>query len=327
MHIVTGGAGFIGSAMVWKLNTLGVDDILVVDNLSESDKWKNLVNLRYTDYLHKSEFMDRVLNGEDFGRVEGVIHMGACSATTELDADYLMDNNLRYSRTLALWAEGLGARFINASSAATYGDGSLGFSDNHAGLTRFKPLNMYGYSKQLFDLWALKAGRLETLASLKFFNVYGPNEYHKGDMMSVVAKAHAQIGERGSLRLFKSHHPDYADGGQLRDFISVKDCLEVMAWLLEHPEANGVFNIGTGQARSFEDLGRAVFTAMGRTPDIEFVDMPEAIRGKYQYYTQAEMRKLRAVGYDREFLSLEDGVADYVRNHLDKGDPYLDSNA
>ncbi|MGE4554191.1 MAG: ADP-glyceromanno-heptose 6-epimerase [Desulfovibrionaceae bacterium] len=325
MHIVTGGAGFIGSAMVWKLNRMGIDDILVVDNLASTEKWKNLVGLRYEDYLHRDQFFKYIVEGDDPFETEAVYHMGACSSTTELNADFLMENNYRYSQMVCRFCLNNGARMVNASSAATYGDGSRGFSDDPAGIRGLRPLNMYGYSKQLFDLWALGAGALDRIASLKFFNVYGPNEYHKGDMMSVVRKAFTQIGATGRLKLFRSHHPDYADGGQLRDFVYVKDVVDIMWWLFEHPEAGGIFNVGTGAARSFKDLGLATFAAMGREPDIEYIDMPESIRGKYQYFTQAEMGRLRAAGYDAPMTSLEDGVADYVHNHLQQDDAYLAS--
>ncbi len=326
MYIVTGGAGFIGSAMVWKLNQMGIVDILVVDNLAESEKWKNLVNLTYRDYIHKQEFLKLVMGDEDL-HAKAIIHMGACSSTTERDADYLMDNNYRYTQVLLRYAAERGIRFINASSAATYGDGGLGFSDEHESTPRLKPLNMYGYSKQLVDLWALRGGLMDKMASLKFFNVYGPNEYHKADMKSVICKAFAQIGasgpDGGKMRLFRSYKPEFPDGGQMRDFIYVKDCLEVMAWLLEHPEVNGIFNVGHGKARTWNDLARAVFAAMGKEPVIEYTDMPEILRGKYQYFTEAPMEKLRRAGYDKPFTSLEDGVADYVRNYLAKDDPYL----
>ena len=323
MYIVTGGAGFIGSAMVWKLNQLGIEDIVIVDNLASTEKWKNLVNRRYDEYLHRDEFLDMVLHDEVPWDVDAIIHMGACSATTERDADFLMNNNLRYSKALCQFALEHEARFINASSAATYGDGSLGFSDDDATMLRLKPLNMYGYSKQLFDLWAYRTGALDAVASLKFFNVFGPNEYHKGDMMSVVCKAFSQISATGGLKLFRSHHLDYPDGGQKRDFVSVKECVEVMAWLLEHPQANGVFNVGTGQCRTFNDLAGAVFAAMGRPVDIEYIDMPEGLRGKYQYFTESRMDKLRAVGCDVAFPSLEDSVRDYVTNYLAAADPHL----
>jgi ADP-L-glycero-D-manno-heptose 6-epimerase len=323
MYIVTGGAGFIGSAMLWKLNAMGVEDIVVVDELGHDDKWKNLVNRRYADYIHKDVFLDMVLEDSVPFAPTAVIHMGACSSTTETDADYLMSNNYHYSATLCSWALEQGARFVNASSAATYGDGSQGFSDDHAGLGKLRPLNMYGYSKQLFDLWALREGVMDQVASLKFFNVFGPNEYHKGDMMSVVRKAHTQITATGTLKLFKSYRPEYPDGGQQRDFVYVKDCCDLMWWLLERPDVNGVFNVGAGQARAWNDLAAAVFAALGRPVSVEYIEMPEVLRGKYQYFTQAEMAKLRAAGYAAAFTPLEEAVADYVQNYLEAADPYL----
>ena len=323
MYIVTGGAGFIGSAMVWKLNRLGVTDILVVDELGRDEKWKNLVNLKYEDYLHKDQFYKMLLKGEDPFATDAVIHMGANSSTTEPDADHLMENNYRYTQMLGRFVLQHGVRFINASSAATYGDGSLGFSDDEAGLERLRPLNMYGYSKQLFDLWALRAGVLGRIVSLKFFNVFGPNEYHKGDMMSVVCKAHKQIKDTGRMRLFKSYRPEYPDGGQQRDFVWVKDCVDLMAWLLEHPEVNGVFNVGTGRARTWNDLAKAVFAALGKAPAIDYMDMPETLREKYQYFTQADMDKLRAAGYTAPFTPLEEAAAEYVQGYLEQDDPHL----
>jgi len=323
MYIVTGGAGFIGSAMVWKLNRMGIDDILVVDNLSTSDKWKNLVGLRYQDYLHRDQFLKFMLEGDDPFETQAVIHMGACSSTTELDADFLMENNYRYTQYVCRFCLEHDVRFINASSAATYGGGEHGFNDDHEGIDRLGPLNMYGYSKQLFDLWAKDANVLDRIVSLKFFNVFGPNEYHKDDMKSVICKAHAQILETGALKLFKSYRDEYPDGGQRRDFVYIKDCVDIMAWFLENPDKGGIFNVGTGTARTWNDLARAVFAAMDREPDIEYIPMPEAIRDKYQYFTQADMGKLRETGYDGEMTSLEDGAKDYVQNYLDKEDRYL----
>ena len=323
MYVVTGGAGFIGSAMVWKLNEMGIDDVIVVDNLSTSEKWKNLVNRTYVDYLHRDEFLEMVLHDCVPWNVEAIIHMGACSSTTEKDADFLMHNNLRYSRAMCDYALGNGARFINASSAATYGDGTLGFDDSVEAMKGLKPLNMYGYSKQLFDLWAQREGALDEIASLKFFNVYGPNEYHKGNMMSVVCKAFHQIGETDEMKLFKSYHPDYANGGQMRDFVYVKDCVEAMWWLLENKQANGLFNIGTGNARQWNDLARSVFAAMDKKENISYIEMPEELRGKYQYFTEAKMDRLKAVGCPVEFRSLEEGAKDYVQNYLAQEDPYL----
>ncbi|GFK93369.1 ADP-L-glycero-D-manno-heptose-6-epimerase [Fundidesulfovibrio magnetotacticus] len=323
MLVVTGGAGFLGSAVIWKLNEAGRKDILVVDALGSGEKWRNLVNRSFADFLHKDEFLRRLRQGGDPFGVTAVVHMGACSATTERDADFLHENNTRYTTELCRFCLEHGARFVTASSAATYGDGSRGFDDGPEGLDRLRPLNMYGYSKHRFDLTARDNGWLNSIASLKFFNVYGPNEYHKGDMRSVACKSFEQIRDTGGVRLFRSHRPDYADGGQLRDFVSVKDCAEVVAWLLEHPEANGVFNVGTGAARSFTDLALAVFEAMGAPPRIEYVDIPEQIRDRYQYYTQAPVDRLRAAGYRGPFASLEEGVRDYVRNHLLAEDPYL----
>ena len=325
MHIITGGAGFIGSAMVWRLNREGINDILVVDNLGTSEKWKNLVNRRYAAYMHRDAFLAALRQGApDLRDVRAVIHLGACSSTTERDADFLMRNNTEYSKAVCRFALDRGARFINASSAATYGDGTQGFSDAVARIPRLKPLNMYGYSKQLFDLWLLDKGLAGHVASLKFFNVYGPNEYHKGDMRSVICKAFHEISATGRLRLFKSCHPDYADGGQMRDFVYVKDCVELMLWLLRHPEINGVHNVGTGQARTWNDLGRAVFAAMGKAPAIDYVDMPEQLKGKYQNFTQADMGWLERAGSPVAFTPLEGGVADYVGQYLSRPDPYLE---
>jgi ADP-L-glycero-D-manno-heptose 6-epimerase len=327
MYIVTGGAGFIGSAVIWKLNAMGCDDIVVVDNLASSDKWKNLVNRRYAEYIHRDVFLDLV-SGEGLkkrlpGRVEALIHMGACSATTERNADYLMRNNLEYSQTLCRFALGNDIRFINASSAATYGDGSRGFDDDQDGLDLLKPLNMYGYSKHLFDLWARRNGLFNSIIALKFFNVYGPNEYHKNDMRSMANKAFQQITEIGRVRLFRSEHTDYGDGEQRRDFVYVKDCAEIIWWLLENKEVNGLFNIGTGRARSWNDLARCVFRAMDRPENIEYVDMPKELAAGYQYFTEASMKRLAEAGYARPMTPLEDGVSDYVRSYLLGPDPYL----
>lgn len=323
MIIVTGGAGFLGSALVWGLNVAGRDDILVVDNLGHGEKWKNLVNRRFADYLHKDAFLTAIAGGKDPFAVEAVVHLGACSATTETDAEYLMRNNVAYTKAVARYALDAGARLIVASSAATYGDGALGFDDDADGLERLRPLNMYGYSKHLFDLWARREGLLDQLASLKFFNVYGPNEYHKGEMRSVVCKSYGQIRKTGRLSLFKSHRADYPDGGQKRDFLYVKDAVAVMLWLLAHPEAGGLYNVGCGAARTWNDLAAAVFSAMERAIAVDYIPMPEAIRDKYQYFTEARMDRLRQAGYDQPFLSLEEGVTDYVRAYLAKPDHYL----
>ena len=323
MYIVTGGAGFIGSAVIWKLNSLGIDDILVVDNLGSTEKWKNLVNRRYQLYMHRDDFIRAVANKSLNFDVTAVIHMGACSSTRENDADFLMHNNLEYSKALCAFALEKKARFINASSAATFGDGAHGFDDNLDHLEDLRPLNMYGYSKHLFDLWVKRGGLFDRIVSLKFFNVYGPNEYHKGDMRSVVNKAFARIRESGSMELFHSDSSEYVDGGQVRDFIYVKDCAEIICWLLGNPTVNGLFNIGTGEARTWNDLAAAVFAAMELPKSICYVDMPADLRGKYQNYTEAVVSRLRVAGYAAPMFSLEQGVADYVKYYLQGADPFL----
>lgn len=313
--IVTGGAGFIGSNIVAGLNARGEDDILVVDILGKDEKWKNLVGLRYADYMEADAFR-LALQQDSLQPVTAVFHMGACSATTERDASYLVDNNYRYTRELCEWCHRNGVRFIYASSGATYGDGSLGYSDDDAVTPTLKPLNMYGYSKHMFDLWAMRQELLREIVGLKFFNVYGPREDHKGEMRSVVNKAYGQILHEGTVKLFKSYNPRYKDGEQMRDFVYVKDAVEVCLWFAENRRANGLFNVGTGVARTWLDLANAVFAAMDREPSIEFIDMPEHLRGKYQYRTEADISKLRRAGYDAPMTSLEDGVADYVRTWL-----------
>jgi len=322
MIVVTGGAGFIGSAFVAKLNAEGIDDIMIVDDLASTEKWKNLVKRRYVDYLHKGMFLEMVDSGRVHFPVEAIVHLGACSSTTERDANYLMENNFHYTCLLSQWALEKGIRFLYASSAATYGDGSQGFSDADETSLRLKPINMYGYSKQLFDLRVLREGMADRVVGMKFFNVFGPNEYHKGDMTSVIYKAFRQIREAGRVKLFKSYLPEYSDGGQMRDFVYVKDCVKVLWWLLNHKEANGIFNLGTGKARTWNDLIGAVFAALNLPPAIDYIEMPEAIRGQYQYFTEAKMDKLRAAGCPVSFGPLEETVADYVQFLIDS-DPYF----
>ncbi|MEF3695868.1 ADP-glyceromanno-heptose 6-epimerase [Desulfolutivibrio sp.] len=323
MYIVTGGAGFIGSAIVWKLNNMGVDDILIVDDLGHDDTFKNLVGLRFSDYLHKDDFLVRIEGHTDPFNPAALIHMGANSSTTETDAERLMRVNYHYSKSVCQYATSRDARFIHASSASTYGDGSRGFDDDPATLDDLRPLNMYALTKHLFDLWLRRHGFLSRVASLKFFNVFGPNEYHKGEMRSVVCKAFEKIRDTGRLALFKSDREDYPDGGQMRDFVWVKDCAEVVWWLLENPHAGGILNVGTGQARTWNDLARAVFAAMGREPKIDYVEMPAKLRGKYQYFTEARVERLRAAGYQAPMTPLEDAVADYVTGYLATNNPYL----
>ncbi|MBN2515809.1 MAG: ADP-glyceromanno-heptose 6-epimerase [Deltaproteobacteria bacterium] len=323
MIVVTGGAGFIGSAFVWKLNSEGIDDIVIVDRLGTSEKWKNLVNRRYVDYFHKDDFLRMICEDTISFNVEAIIHMGACSSTTERDCDYLMENNYRYSRRLAKWAVKKDIRFIYASSAATYGDGTLGFSDDDRVSETLRPINMYGYSKQVFDLWVLKNQFEKRFTGIKFYNVFGPNEYHKGDMRSVIHKSFGQIAETGKVRLFKSYRAEYADGEQKRDFVYVKDCVDIMWWFFQNHDVAGIFNLGTGQARTWNDLVGAVFSAMGREPEIEYIDMPESIQPQYQYFTEAKMDKLRSAGNTIPFQSLEESVADYVVNYLEKNEQHL----
>jgi len=322
MHVVTGGAGFIGSAVIWKLNTMGIENILVVDNLGESEKWKNLVNRQYTDYIHKSDFLKYLVKGK-FDKIDSIIHMGACSSTTEKNADFLMENNFHYSVSLAQFAIKNSVRFINASSAATYGDGSAGFSDSVKIMKNLKPLNMYGYSKHLFDLWALRLNIQNQLASLKFFNVFGPNEYHKGNMCSLFYKGFIQARETDHIRLFKSYRKEYADGDQRRDFVYIKDCVDLIWWLVENPSVNGVLNVGTGQDRSWNDLAKAVFSAMKLPVKIEYIDMPEHLQGSYQYFTKASVEKLSSTRWPFHFTNLEEAVNDYVVNYLQQKDIYL----
>lgn len=316
MIVVTGGAGFIGSAIVWKLNQKGEDDILIVDSLEESDKWKNLRSLRFSDYMEKDDFLERIVNRELSENVIALIHLGACSDTTERNALYLIKNNYEYTKHLANYSVQYNIRFIYASSAATYGDGSQGYSDDESSLENLRPLNMYGYSKHLFDLWAKRNSMLEDIVGLKYFNVFGPNEYHKGEMRSVVIKAYQQIQNDGKVRLFNSYRDEYADGEQMRDFLYVKDAVKMTLFFLDNPEINGIFNVGTGTARTWNSLAKSVFDALGLEPKIEYIDMPGNLRKRYQYYTQADISKIREAGYTDSITSLEDAVRDYVQNYL-----------
>ena len=316
MIVVTGGAGFIGSAFVWKCNQMGVSDILVVDSMKHSTKWRNLVGLEYINYLHKDEFLANISAGKYNDAVTAIIHMGACSATTETDVDYLMANNLHYTITLAQWCVDHDKRFIYASSAATYGDGEYGFVDNDDELLKLRPINAYGYSKHQFDLYAKRQGWFDKMVGLKFFNVFGPNEYHKGSMQSVVCKAVEQIQSTGKMKLFKSYHPDYQHGEQMRDFVYVKDCVDAMWHFLTNPSINGLFNFGTGKAHTWIELVNAVFKGLNMKSDIEFIEMPDSLKSQYQYYTQSTMDKFFAKSPEFKFDSLEESVVDYVQNYL-----------
>lgn len=307
----------IGSALVWALNNRGIDNILIVDRLSKDERWKNLVPLEYADYMDADDFLDWVKNREDgFGEIGTVFHLGACSSTTETDAGYLMRNNFAYTRDLAEWAVARRFRFVYASSAATYGDGSEGMSDLEENLYRFRPLNMYGYSKHLFDCYARQKGIDRGIVGLKFFNIFGPNEHHKGEMRSVVYKAFHQIMQTGRMQLFKSYHPDYRDGEQRRDFLYVTDAVEMTLHLAERPLSGGLFNIGSGRSSTWLHLAHALFAALGKPPQIDFVDMPEHMRGKYQYFTEADMTHFNATGYTETNMTLEESVTDYVQNYL-----------
>ncbi len=316
MIVVTGGAGFIGSAFVAKLNQEGVKDIVVVDEEGSPARKHNLAGKSFTQFVDKGTFLDQVVTRKLPKNISAVVHMGACSSTTETNVEYLRRNNLEYTKALAEFSLESGARFIYASSAATYGNGEQGYDDDVAKLDSLKPLNQYGVSKHLFDLWARDHGHLQKIAGLKFFNVYGPNEYYKGDMASVVWKSFNTIAKSGKFSLFRSHRPDFKDGEQKRDFVYVKDCCEIMWWLLKTPAANGLFNVGSGKARSWNDLLAAVFSSMGTPWNIEYIDMPPQLRNQYQYFTEAPMGKLRAAGYPGKIHTLEEGVADYVSSYL-----------
>ena len=323
MITVTGGAGFIGSALIAALNRRGITDILVVDEPKHIDslvphKQNNLSNLIFTDYLDKDDFLASITEKKIATPIEAVLHLGAITSTTETDTELLKKNNFEYTRTLARWTTEADIRFIYASSAATYGDGSAGFSDDESKIVELKPLNAYGDSKQMLDLWAHEQGLFDKIVGLKYFNAFGPNEYHKAEMRSFILKAFEQINTTGKVRLFKSYKPEFKDGEQMRDFIYVKDAADMTLFFLDNPQINGLFNIGTGRARTWNALVKAVFAALDRQPSIEYVDMPESIRNQYQYFTQADITKLKHAGYTKEPTPLENAVKDYVQNYLKK---------
>lgn len=315
--LITGGAGFIGSALVWELNSRGCENIVVCDRLSTDEKWKNLVPLKFADYIDGNDLLDAVQHSPGkLGRFDHVLHLGACSATTERDADYLMRNNYEFTKQLCQWSLANQTRFVYASSAATYGDGAHGMNDQDPDIHKLRPLNMYGYSKHLFDLHAKREGWLPKIVGLKYFNVYGPNEDHKADMRSLVHKACGQILATGKVQLFKSHRPDYQHGEQMRDFLYVKDAIRMTLHLAETPSAGGLFNLGSGKAHTWIELATAIFTALGKEPVIEFIDMPEHLQSKYQYYTCADIAKLRASGFTQDITALTEAVRDYVQGYL-----------
>jgi ADP-L-glycero-D-manno-heptose 6-epimerase len=319
--LVTGGAGFIGSALVWALNRRDCTNVVVADFATHAEKRGNLASLKFTDYVEPSALLGRLQSGA-LGKFDFIFHLGACSSTTETDDEFLRKNNFEYSRDLADWALNSAARFVYASSAATYGDGSAGMDDTDPGLLeRLQPLNPYGRSKQMMDLYAWRQGWLERVVALKYFNVFGPNEEHKGDMRSVVRKSFTQVEETGVIRLFKSYRPEYRHGEQRRDFLYVKDAVAMTLHLAANLGAHGIFNIGSGQTHTWNEVADAVFAALGKTPRIEYIDMPPSIRDQYQYFTQADIRKLRAAGYTQPVIPLTDAVRDYVVNHLVPGIP------
>lgn len=317
MIIVTGGAGFIGSGIVWALNRAGKNNIFIVDDVDHDRKERNIGHLQYEELINISHFRDRLLAGDyDSLDVEAIVHMGACSSTTETDWKYLSDNNVEYSKDIIRWCQDHNVRCIYASSGATYGDGSEGYDDRHELFDQLKPLNLYGKSKLLVDIWARDGGYLDTTAGLRFFNVFGPNEWHKGEMQSLICKKYPDIAKGKPIRLFQSDNPHYGDGDQVRDFVYVKDVFNVVLWFLAHKEVGGVFNVGTGKARTWNDVAHAMFTAIRRKPDITYIAMPQELQGKYQYHTQARIEKLVQAGYSASFTTLEDAVIDYIQNYL-----------
>ncbi len=324
MIIVTGGAGFIGSALVWALNKKGREDIIVVDHFGVNEKFKNLISLKYLDVFDKDDFGQMVHDGFlKKNKIEILYHLGACSSTTQLDMNFLLRNNFEYTKFLCGHSLENNVRFVYASSAATYGDGKQGYDDEEDKLDTLRPLNPYGYSKQMFDQWAKREGYLDKIAGLKYFNVFGPNEYHKGDMQSIVSKAYKQAKETGRIKLFKSYSKEYGDGEQKRDFIYVKDAVDMTLFFGENKIVNGIYNVGTGQANTFNSFVKPIFKALNLKENIEYFEMPEVLKGRYQDYTKANMKKIRNAGYSGKLHNLEDAVIDYVSNYLNTDFPYL----
>ena len=316
--VVTGGAGLIGSATIWGINNQNLNNVWLVDWIDEDSlKHRNCEHLQFQRKLNASHFRKLIdENSSELKEIRTIIHLGACSSTTETDEDYLHDNNFLYTKELCEWSLANNVRFVYASSAATYGDGNWGMDDRDEDIEKFQPLNLYGWSKHKFDLFAKENGWFDSITGLKYFNIYGPNEEHKGDMRSVVSKAYKQIKDSQRMSLFKSHRPEYRDGEQKRDFLYIKDAVNMTLWLTENPAATGLFNLGNGLARTWLDLGKSIFAALKLNAQIEFVEMPEILRDKYQYFTQATIEKLRSQGFDHNLFSLEDAVHDYIRNYL-----------
>ena len=326
MILLTGGAGLIGSAILWRLNQMKRHDVVVVDHLSTSEKWQNLRSLRFADYFEKDEFQARMEKRDFEGQFQEIIHLGACSDTTQPDASYLAGNNFAYGKMLAEYARRNGSRMVYASSAATYGDGEAGFLDDEDGIFKLRPLNKYGYSKQIFDEWLYNRGWLKdgvgnaSFVGVKYSNVFGPNEYHKAHMRSMVLRSFEQISAKGSVSLFKSYRPEYKDGEQVRDFLYVKDAADMTLFFLEAGRAQrGIFNIGYGSVRSWNDLAKAAFAAMGKKPQIEYIEMPESLRPRYQYYTCLDISKIRKAGFNAKLTTLEDAIADYAKYFVCNG--------
>ena len=328
MIIITGGAGFVGSNLVAGLEAQGITNLVVCDDLGMGDKWRNISKRELRDIVSPENLFPYLEAHRN--EVEMIYHFGGVSSTTEMNADLIIQQNFNLSRQLWKWCAANNVRFVYASSFATYGDGSAGFQDDDSpeGLARLRPLSPYGWSKHIFDrrIARVRMDGSEPLppqwVGLKFFNVYGPNEYHKEDQKSVGCKLYPQIVAGAAAKLFKSNNPQYRDGGQLRDFIYVRDCVDVMVWMYQNPAVSGLFNLGTGQARAFNDLANAMFNATGKPPKITYIDMPQTLQDRYQNFTQADMGKLRAAGYTKPFTNLEDGVADYVHNYLGRADQY-----
>jgi len=320
MKIITGGAGFIGSAICWNLNKQGISEIILVDENTTGSKEQNISGLKYTDYIDKDSFLKLVQKSAINYKVDTIYHMGACSSTTENNMEYLIENNVEYSKSLGKWCISNNAKYIYASSAATYGNGENGFDDDIETIPKLKPLNKYGLSKQMFDMWVIENKLLEKFTGLKYFNVFGPNESHKGDMRSMVNKAYDQINETGKLKLFRSLKPEYKDGEQLRDFIYVKDAVEMTVFFDPVTGAGkgntGIFNIGSGTASTWLNAADAVFKTLGKTPQIEWIDIPDNIKDQYQYYSKANIIRLRSAGYKNEIAKLEVSIDDYVKNYL-----------
>jgi len=321
--VLTGGAGFIGSCFLTKLNDCGIERIILVDNLT-SEKEKNIEGKKFLDFVHKEDFIDKVVKHPGyFDEIDTVFHFGACSSTLNLDVDYLEKNNTQYSIDLAKWCAGKEIKLIYASSAATYGNGENGFDDDIDKLETLKPLNPYGMSKHRFDLWVKNEGLFKYFTGLKFFNVFGPNEYHKGEMRSLINKAFPVLKEKGVVYLFKSYKKEYGDGEQKRDFIYIKDVIDVVYFFFEKKNISGLFNVGKGKADTWNDVAKAMFKALNIPENIVYIDMPEELKKRYQYFTEANIDKLREAGYRKSFTNIYDAIKDYLTAYLNTDNPYF----